>query len=361
MNKFGIGIIIFTFLYSPIDNSINGLISGFFVKGFFNTTKVDVSATYRCGGIELSLGELATIQLNIEKIKNFDLPKLFFYFGEKREYCAWCYDGVKNYDEENVDCGGSCGKCEVVKGCYGKWPKGIVILLFLLLFVNSMFLVNRYDRRKFRFGIVLIMLIFVLTIIFALRYGCYSYSWIFALLMLFIVFYLMIYDSGVNLRNLIFRKRRYTKYDDLYNYDKLKERFDELFENVERDIKFGRLDKAKYLSKELLGIYNKLLRYLEYGERVSLYSKLTSLRNKLEMRILVKKTKDRVIGYKGEKEKELKIKEIKMAGIKIDEELLEKVKKIIKKGENRFDFPNAKSFVDKAVLKMLRSLEDKKE
>jgi len=50
-----------------------------------------------------------------------------------------------------------------------------------------------------------------------------------------------------------------------------------------------------------------------------------------------------------------------MADVKIDEELLEKVKKIIKKGENRFDFPNAKSFVDKAVLKMLKSLEDKKE
>ena len=49
-----------------------------------------------------------------------------------------------------------------------------------------------------------------------------------------------------------------------------------------------------------------------------------------------------------------------MAVIKIDNELLEKIKKLIK-GENRFDFPSAKTFVDKAVLKMIKDLEKKKE
>jgi len=148
---------------------------------------------------------------------------------------------------------------------------------------------------------------------------------------------LMIYDSEGNLGNLIkfFKKKhRYDKYDDLYNYDKLKERFDELFENVERDIKFGRLDKAKYLSKELLGIYNKLLRYLEYGERVSLYSKLTSLRNKLEMRILVKKSKKGVVMYRKEEEKKIKIKKIKIDFSKVKEhygKVRKKFRKIFKR------------------------------
>lgn len=49
-----------------------------------------------------------------------------------------------------------------------------------------------------------------------------------------------------------------------------------------------------------------------------------------------------------------------MAEVKIDNELQEKVKKFIKKGENRFDFPTVKSFVDKSVLKMLKSLEKKR-
>jgi len=48
-----------------------------------------------------------------------------------------------------------------------------------------------------------------------------------------------------------------------------------------------------------------------------------------------------------------------MAEVKIDEELLKRIVKFIKKGENRFDFPTAKSFVDKAVLKMLKLLDKK--
>lgn len=49
-----------------------------------------------------------------------------------------------------------------------------------------------------------------------------------------------------------------------------------------------------------------------------------------------------------------------MAEVKIDEKLLERIKKLIQKGENKFEFPTAKSFVDKSVLKMLKSLEEKK-
>ena len=48
-----------------------------------------------------------------------------------------------------------------------------------------------------------------------------------------------------------------------------------------------------------------------------------------------------------------------MAEVKIDEELLRKIKELIGKGENRFDFPSVKSFVDKAVLKRLKELEKK--
>ena len=48
-----------------------------------------------------------------------------------------------------------------------------------------------------------------------------------------------------------------------------------------------------------------------------------------------------------------------MAEVKIDDELLERVKKIIKEGDNRFDFPTLKSFINKSVLKMLKPLEKK--
>ncbi len=49
-----------------------------------------------------------------------------------------------------------------------------------------------------------------------------------------------------------------------------------------------------------------------------------------------------------------------MAEAKIDGKLLERIKKLIKKGENRFEFPTVKAFVDKAVLKMLKEFEKEK-
>ena len=49
-----------------------------------------------------------------------------------------------------------------------------------------------------------------------------------------------------------------------------------------------------------------------------------------------------------------------MAVIKIDDELLHKVRKHIKEGDNRFDFPTVKAFVDKAVYVYLKEKKKKK-
>ena len=48
-----------------------------------------------------------------------------------------------------------------------------------------------------------------------------------------------------------------------------------------------------------------------------------------------------------------------MAEVKIDEKLLKRIRKLIQKGENKFEFPTAKSFVDRAVLQVLREFEEK--
>ena len=50
-----------------------------------------------------------------------------------------------------------------------------------------------------------------------------------------------------------------------------------------------------------------------------------------------------------------------MGVIKIDDELLKKIKAYIKEGDNRFDFPNVKAFVDKAVYNYLKKLNKKNE
>ncbi len=43
--------------------------------------------------------------------------------------------------------------------------------------------------------------------------------------------------------------------------------------------------------------------------------------------------------------------------VKIDAELKKRIEELISKGENRFDYPSVKNFIDKAVLKLLKELE----
>ncbi len=46
--------------------------------------------------------------------------------------------------------------------------------------------------------------------------------------------------------------------------------------------------------------------------------------------------------------------------VKIDGELKKRIEDFISKGENRFDFPSVKNFVDKAVLKLLKEVKREK-
>jgi hypothetical protein len=44
--------------------------------------------------------------------------------------------------------------------------------------------------------------------------------------------------------------------------------------------------------------------------------------------------------------------------VKLDLELKEKIEEFISQGENRFDYPSVKNFVDKAVLRFLKEVKD---
>ena len=43
--------------------------------------------------------------------------------------------------------------------------------------------------------------------------------------------------------------------------------------------------------------------------------------------------------------------------VKLDAELKKRIEEFISKGENRFEWPSLKNFVDKAVLKFLKEVE----
>jgi hypothetical protein len=76
-------------------------------------------------------------------------------------YCAYCYNGKKDYDEADVDCGGSCpvcidGKPRVMKSIYQSDFFGLIMaLISLLIFMLSSFYISRgiVDTLKGRTGI----------------------------------------------------------------------------------------------------------------------------------------------------------------------------------------------------------------
>ena len=47
--------------------------------------------------------------------------------------------------------------------------------------------------------------------------------------------------------------------------------------------------------------------------------------------------------------------------VKLDSELKTKIEEFISKGENRFNYPSVKNFIDKAVLKLLKEVSEHKE
>jgi hypothetical protein len=46
--------------------------------------------------------------------------------------------------------------------------------------------------------------------------------------------------------------------------------------------------------------------------------------------------------------------------VKLDAELKKRIEKFISQGENRFDYPSVKNFIDKSVLAFLKEVEKKK-
>jgi hypothetical protein len=74
--------------------------------------------------------------------------------GDFSGYCGYCYDGIKNYDEEGVDCGGdSCPACVPTLFLFD-WARIVSIIswtFFLLLFL-FLTLTNVSDLKNILFS-----------------------------------------------------------------------------------------------------------------------------------------------------------------------------------------------------------------
>lgn len=78
-----------------------------------------------------------------EKLKNYNNSKIdiSFIVTENNQYCDYCYNGIKDYDEIEIDCGGSCKSC-LEEYVYSDWLFFTTIILWGILFLLILFNLN---------------------------------------------------------------------------------------------------------------------------------------------------------------------------------------------------------------------------
>jgi hypothetical protein len=99
-----------------------------------------------CNGIEINRTIIKRIAMELSA----DEKKISI-FGrgwekEDMEYCPWCYDGIQDYDEEGVDCGGSCPPCEKPLLTFPWW----IIFLIIMALGFLVYLLIREKKKRMK-------------------------------------------------------------------------------------------------------------------------------------------------------------------------------------------------------------------
>ncbi|MCX8158972.1 MAG: hypothetical protein N3D20_01625 [Candidatus Pacearchaeota archaeon] len=116
------------------------------------TTTSEQKTSIVCNGVEIKNDLLLKVEMRLNGKNN----KISL-FGSKwawedLQYCPWCYDGIKNYDEEGVDCGGSCRECSLIEQPFKR--KGIplatviVIITLIIVIVYISYQFNLWTKTK---------------------------------------------------------------------------------------------------------------------------------------------------------------------------------------------------------------------
>lgn len=99
---------------------------------------------------EIESGELVSRmkRSSIEGFQGLNKIDISFILTDFKGYCGYCFDGVKNYDETGVDCGGpSCPIC-LPKIKFFDWLFWLIIFLWILLLLLLLLLLFREDEEE---------------------------------------------------------------------------------------------------------------------------------------------------------------------------------------------------------------------
>ncbi|MFA6022748.1 MAG: NosD domain-containing protein [Candidatus Pacearchaeota archaeon] len=61
-------------------------------------------------------------------------------------YCNFCFDGIKDFDETDVDCGGSCAPC-IIKKAYFDWLYYLKLILWISLLILVVYAIIKHRKE----------------------------------------------------------------------------------------------------------------------------------------------------------------------------------------------------------------------
>jgi len=114
--------------------------------------KLSVTKGTRCNEEEIvGLSPLTNISVASINVESWKSNKLDILFMQGKVYCDWCYDGIMDFDETGVDCGGSCKEC--VRPTPKRWMDIIKSwLLWIIVGVLLAFII--VERRRIKYDLV---------------------------------------------------------------------------------------------------------------------------------------------------------------------------------------------------------------
>tara|TARA_Y100000034_G_scaffold45400_1_gene55816 strand:- start:668 stop:1300 length:633 start_codon:yes stop_codon:yes gene_type:complete len=79
------------------------------------STSIEIKRTKWCNEDYIEIYDADSNKLVVrikgEEIPGFNKIDISFITDKFQGYCNYCFDGIKNYDEKGIDCGGSCSDC----------------------------------------------------------------------------------------------------------------------------------------------------------------------------------------------------------------------------------------------------------
>jgi|TARA_Y100000310_G_scaffold343510_1_gene451523 hypothetical protein len=129
---------------------LNGCLKDNIEREFCNlSTQIEIKRTQWCNEDHVEIYDMNSdklvVRIKESEVSEFNKIDISFVTDEFQSYCNYCFDGVKNFDETEIDCGGSCSDCVNKIEFSNSLEKIIPVFWIVFALLLILFIIN--ERR----------------------------------------------------------------------------------------------------------------------------------------------------------------------------------------------------------------------